>query len=61
MPSPCYHNGSVATHVLEHMMYGCNIVYHVPKCMSCHKAIVVISGREHCFRDCIYITPVLLL
>ena len=22
---------------------------HVPKCMSCHKAIVVISGKTHCF------------
>ena len=27
---------------------------HVPKCMSCHKAIVVITGRAHCFHDCIY-------
>ena len=27
----------------------------VPKCMSCHKATVVITGRAHCFRDCIYI------
>ena len=30
------------------------IVHHVPKCMSCHKAIVVITGRVHCFYDCIY-------
>ena len=29
--------------------------YHVPKCMSCHKAIVVITGRAHCFHDYIYI------
>ena len=36
-------------------------VYHVPKCMSCYKAIVVITGRAHCFHDCIYITPILLL
>ena len=28
---------------------------HVPKYMSCHKAIVVITGRAHCFHDCIYI------
>ena len=27
----------------------------VPKCMSCHKAIVVITGRAHCFHDCTYI------
>ena len=25
------------------------------KCMSCHKAIVVITGRAHCFHDCTYI------
>ena len=30
-------------------------VHNVPKCMSCHKAIVVITGRVHCFFDCIYI------
>ena len=36
-------------------------VHHVPKCMSCHKAIVVITGRAHCFHDCIYITLILLL
>ena len=47
----------VATHALEHMMYGSNIVYHVPKCMSCHKSIAVITGRAHCFHDCIYIMP----
>ena len=33
----------------------------VPKCMSCHKAIMVIIGRAHCFHDCIYIMPILLL
>ena len=26
-------------------------VHHVPQCMSCHKAIVVITGRAHCFHD----------
>ena len=31
----------------------------VPKCMSCQKAIVVITRRAHCFHDCIYITPIL--
>ena len=30
-------------------------IHHVPKCMSCHKAIVVITGRAHCFHDYIYI------
>ena len=32
-----------------------NTVHHVPKCMSCHKAIVVITGRAHSFHDYIYI------
>ena len=27
----------------------------VPKCMSFHKAIVVITGNAHCFHDCTYI------
>ena len=30
-------------------------VHHVLKCMSCHKAIVVITGRAHWFHDYIYI------
>ena len=46
-PPGYHHNGFVATHV--------------PKCMSCHKAIVVITGRAHCFHDYIYITLILLL
>ena len=29
--------------------------HHVPKCMGCHKAIVVITGRAHFFRDSIII------
>ena len=33
----------------------------VPKCMSCHKAIVVITGRAHCFHDYIYIALILIL
>ena len=28
---------------------------HLPKYMSCHKAIKVITGKEHCFHDCMYI------
>ena len=50
-PPGYHHNGFMATHALGHMM---------PKCMSCHKAIVVITGRAHCFHDFIYITLVLL-
>ena len=30
-----YHNGSVANYALGQMMYGCNIVHHIPKCKSC--------------------------
>ena len=49
-PPGYHHNGFVATHALGHKM-----------CMSCHQAIVVITGRAHCFRDYIYITLILLL
>ena len=53
-PPGYHHNGFVATHALGHMMYGyVHHVHHVPKCMSCHKAILVITGRAHCFHDCI--------
>ena len=35
---------------------------HVPKCMSCHKASHCdVTWRAHCFHDCIYIIPILLL
>ena len=42
-PPGYHHKGFVAT------------VHHVPKFMSCHKAIVVITGRAHCFHDYICI------
>ena len=29
----------------------CVTVHHVPKCMSSHKAIVVITLRAHCFHN----------
>ena len=48
-------NGVLAIHALR------QYVYRLPKCMSCHRAIVVITEREHCFHDCIYITLILLL
>ena len=53
-PPGYHHNGFGATHALGHMMYGLT-VHHEPKCMSCPKAIVVITGRAHCFHDYIYI------
>ena len=48
-------------HFLVHWYQQFVTVHHVPKCMSCYKAIVVITGRAHCFHDCIYVTPILLL
>ena len=51
-PPGYHHKGSVATHVLRHMMYDC---------ISCHKAIVVITRREYCFHDYIYVMPIFLL
>ena len=49
MCPPGYHdNGFAATHALGHMIYD-------PKCMSCHTAIVVITGRAHGFDDYINI------
>ena len=46
---------------LMHLGTWAHDVHHVSKCMSCHKAIVVTTGRAHCFHDCIYITPILFL
>ena len=44
-PPGYHHNGFVATHALVHMMYGWSAtVHHMPKCLSCHKTIVVIAG-----------------
>ena len=43
------HNGFMTTLVQVH------------EYMSCHKAIVVIIGRVHCFYGYIYITPILIL
>ena len=58
---PGYHqNGFVATHALGHMMFYIT-VYHVPKCMSCQKAIVVITGTVYRFDDNIYITLIFSL
>ena len=44
-------------HSLVHWYQQCVNAHHVSKCMSCHKAIAVITGRTHCFHDYIYITP----
>ena len=42
-------------HFLVHWYQQRGTVHHVPKCMSCHKVIVVITGLAHCFHDSIYI------
>ena len=39
----------------------CPPIHHVPKCISCHKVIVVITGRAHSFHDYMYVMPILLL
>ena len=49
-PPDYHHNGFVTTHALGHMTY-----VHTYKCMSCHKAIVLITGSVHCFHVNIYI------
>ena len=42
-------------------IYTAVAVHRVPKGISRHKAIVVIARRAHCFHNCIYITPIMLL
>ena len=49
-PHVYHQNAFLETHALGHMMYSSC----VPNSMSCHKAIVVITTRAHCFHDCIY-------
>ena len=39
----------------------CVTVRQLPKPLSCHKAIVVITRRKHCPHDCIYIRRIWLL
>ena len=41
-------------------MLSVHHVHHVPKCMSCHKAIVPITGRTRCFYDYICVALILL-
>ena len=48
-------------HSLVHWYQQCATVHHVPKCMSCHKVIVGITGGHIVFMiACIYIMPVFL-
>ena len=61
----CNHENNVLSRLSPQWFCGNSCTWatvnHVPKCISCHKAIVVITGRTHCFHDCIYITLILLL
>ena len=41
----------ITTMALWQLMHFCITVRHVPKCMSCRKAMII--GRAHCFHDCI--------
>ena len=36
-------------------------IHNVPKSLSYHKAILVMTGRTHCFHDYICVMPILLL
>ena len=50
-PPGYHHDGFVATHALGHMIYSYTLLVHFR----------LITGRAHCFHDCIYITPISLL
>ena len=45
-------------HSLVHWYQQCVTVHQVPKCMSCPRDIVMITGRAHYFHDCICIYQV---
>ena len=55
------HLGIWCTYIYILNIYIYIYVYHVPKCMNCHKAVVVLTGRAHCFHDNIYVMLNLLL
>ena len=48
----CNHENNVPSRL--YVSVSVHEVHDVPKCMSCHKATVAITGRAHYFRDCIY-------
>ena len=41
----------LAEHSLVNWYQQSLTIHHVPKCMSCHRAFVVITRRAHCFYD----------
>ena len=58
-----YHENNVPFRLSPQWLFGdsCTWAHDACKYMSCHKAIVVITGRTHCFHDNIYVTLILLL
>ena len=52
---------ALVEHSLVHWCQQRVTIHHVPKCMSCHKVIVVITVRAHCFHDNIYIMLIMFL
>ena len=50
-PPSYHHNGFVTVSLCVSCAQLYPTIYHVPKCMSCHKAIVVMTGRVHYFHD----------
>ena len=58
----CNHENNVPPRLSPQWLCGNSCTWaSVPKWMSCHKAIVVITGRAHCFHGYIYTTLILLL
>ena len=52
--SRCFIYSNIYIYIYIHIYQQCVTIYHVPKCMSSHKATVVKTGRAHCFHDCIH-------
>ena len=50
-----YHHNGFLTSKCNLCAWAHKTVNHVLKSLSCHKAIVVITGRQHCFNDYKYI------
>ena len=61
----CYHENNLPSQLSPQWLCGNSCTWapdvRLPKCMRCHKTIVVVTGRAHCFHDNIYITLTLLL
>ena len=59
---PCFACWGILVHGCQECVTS-HFMHHIPmpKCMSCHKAILVITGRARCFHDYISITSILLL